>query len=340
MPILIIFATSILILLIIFHPKGIKARIQKSEQNKRRMQIEDALKHLYDCEYKNSMCSLQSISGNLAVSTDHASELISTLQKMKLISAEGGHLKLTNEGRSYALKVVRMHRLWERYLADETSLTETEWHDEAHLLEHTLNEEEINKMAAKIGNPIFDPHGDPIPSPEGKIYSVKGKQLCELNEGDFARIIHLEDEPNAIYSQLVAAGLHPAMQIRVMESSKDRIKIDAEGEECIFSPIVAMNVTVQPIDKSEAIIDSFEPLTALKEGESAIVRGISKACRGQQRRRLLDLGIVPGSLITSLMKSPSGDPTAYLVREATVALRKEHAGLIFIKKIDNERKAI
>jgi DtxR family transcriptional regulator, Mn-dependent transcriptional regulator len=340
MEILIILVTAILILLAIFHPKGIKASIQKSGQNKKRMQIEDALKHLYDCEYGNNLSSLQSISGNLSVSVDQASEIISLLQKMKLISTETGHIKLTNEGKSYALKIVRMHRLWERYLADETSLAETEWHEEAHLLEHTLSEEEVNKMAARIGNPLFDPHGDPIPSTEGKIYSVEGKLLSKMSEGDFARIIHLEDEPNVIYSQLVALGLHPGMQIRIMESSTERIKIDAEGEECILSPLVAMNVTVQPIDKSEAIIDSFEPLTSLKEGESAIVRGISRACRGQQRRRLLDLGIVPGSLITTLMRSPSGDPTAYIVREATVALRKEHAGLIFIKKIDSERKVV
>lgn len=340
MNIMIVLGAAILILILLFHPRGLKNHIANSHKKKKRMMIEDALKFLYDCEYKYTSGSIESLAGNLSVSVNKATEIISSLLKMKLILNDSGVFRLSNEGRSYALKIVRMHRLWERYLADETSTPETDWHNEAHLLEHTLTEEEINQMAARIGNPLLDPHGDPIPSPEGRVYSVEGKNLPEIKEGNFAKIIHLEDEPEAIYSQLAALGLHAGMQIQIIESSKDRIKIDAEGEDCVLSPLVAMNVTVKEIDKSEAITGGFEQLISLEEGESAIVQGISKACRGQQRRRLLDLGIVPGSEITAIMKSPSGDPTAYLVREATVALRKEHAAFIYIKRIDNERKAV
>jgi DtxR family Mn-dependent transcriptional regulator len=60
------------------------------------------------------------------------------------------------------LKIVRVHRLWEKYLAEETGLNEVDWHPEAELKEHEISFEEANKLAVKLNNPLFDPHGDPI----------------------------------------------------------------------------------------------------------------------------------------------------------------------------------
>ena len=87
---------------------------------------------------------------------------------MGLVSTSEENLKLTNNGKSYALRVIRVHRLWEKYLADETSVEELEWHASAEEIEHLLTPEEADELAAQIGNPVFDPHGDPIPTSDGK----------------------------------------------------------------------------------------------------------------------------------------------------------------------------
>ncbi|MEJ5261089.1 MAG: FeoA family protein [Ignavibacterium sp.] len=76
----------------------------------------------------------------------------------------------------------------------------------------------------------------------------------------------------------------------------------------------------------------LKPLSSLKVGEKGIVLGIAKSLRGQQRRRLMDLGIVPGTEIEAELASITGDPVAYRVRGTTIALRKEQADKIYLVK--------
>jgi DtxR family Mn-dependent transcriptional regulator len=226
--------------------------------------------------------------------------------------------------------------LWEKYLADETSVKETDWHTSAEEQEHKISNEEAEKLAARIGNPVFDPHGDPIPTSTGDLPEVKWKLLTELKLYDIAKIVHIEDEPRTIYSQIVAEGLYPGTQLQITDISNERIKFEADGNECILAPVFAANISVVPIEKKEEFQKSFQTLSALSIGEKGKVIGISQACRGQQRRRLMDLGIVPGSVISVELKSLTGDPTAYKIRGATVALRKEQSNNIFIEDVKEE----
>ncbi len=314
-----------------FWPKvGLVARIKRWTHDTERVQIEDALKHLYDCEYTNILCTIHSIAGNLSITSDRAAKLVSILETMGLLTSTGEALQLTSQGRSYALRVIRVHRLWERYLADETSTSELDWHGIAEKMEHAYNQEQTDKLAAQIGNPVYDPHGDPIPSAKGDLPDRKGKLLNELLPGEFANITHVEDEPPAIYSQILAQGLYPGMQIRMLEVSDRRLKFVANGEECVLSPIIAKNITVGIIQLEKQIEGKFRTLSSLKIGEKGIVLGIAKALRGQQRRRLMDLGIAPGTEIEAQLESISRDPVAYKVRGSVVALRKLQAERIFL----------
>ena len=240
---------------------------------------------------------------------------------------------LTNEGRTYALKIIRMHRLWERYLADETGLSEMEWHKEAELREHTTSIAQAEQLAKHMGNPAFDPHGDPIPTEKGEIPPPKGKPLSELKEGELAIITHIEDEPTALYAQLVAEGLNPGMQIHILEKTSSKIRFTTEGEEIVLAPIVAANITSISIPKELEVEIPSDSLTDLNLGESGEVVKISKSCRSMQRRRLMDLGVVPGTIITSELKSASSNPIAYNIRGAMIALRHDQAKLIRIRKI-------
>jgi DtxR family Mn-dependent transcriptional regulator len=310
--------------------KGIIPRRLKHRKTTVRVLIEDSLKHLYNCEYTNVSCTIHSIAGNLNISGNEAANLISRLEAIGLIKSFSDELRLTPEGRSYALRVIRVHRLWERYLADETNVSETEWHSIAEEKEHAISPEQAEVLAAHLGNPVVDPHGDPIPSATGHIPERKGVPLTSLKEGESATIVHIEDEPKEIYAQLVAEGLCHGVQIRVIESTGTRIKFSAESEECVLAPSFASYVTVIPVPKDEERKD-YLTLSKLKPGKEATVIRISNIIRGQQRRRLMDFGIVPGTKISAEFSSLESDPVAYKIRGALVALRKNHTDHIFIK---------
>jgi len=145
-----------------------------------------------------------------------------------------------------------------------------------------------------------------------------------------------------VYAQLVAEGLYPGQTVRLIEVSPQRVRFWANGDprsvaagagEHVLAPIVADNISVAPI-RSEAVAaePAGESLHALKPGEKAAVVRISPRCRGSERRRLMDLGLLPGTIVEAELVSPGGDPTAYRVRGAVVALRKEQAQFIHIAR--------
>jgi len=316
---------------ILFLPeKGLVSRLRKRKTISKKVHVEDALKHLYNCEYNNISCTLNSVAGKLSISEDDAAELITKLEEMGLLNSYHETLQLSSEGRSYALRIIRVHRLWEKYLADETGIDEREWHHSAEEFEHKLTPSDADALAAQIGNPVFDPHGDPIPSTTGDIPTKSGMPLTDLKYGEFASIIHIEDEPDAIYQQLIAEGLYPGMQVRMMEANKERIRFTANGEECVLAPLFAKNITVEQIKFEKPVEGKFKNLSSLKIGEKGIVLGISKALRGQQRRRLMDLGVVPGTEVVAEIKGAFGDPTAYRIKGASIALRKKLADWIYL----------
>ncbi|MCB9316784.1 MAG: metal-dependent transcriptional regulator [Lewinellaceae bacterium] len=317
----------------VFWPQnGLFALIDRLRMNSRRVLLEDALKYLFDCEYKNIDCGLHSIAGNLHISADQATRLLDRLRAMGLITMKDQFFQLTDSGKSYALRVIRVHRIWERYLADETGIDQMEWHGAADRKEHRMSAEAADALAAQIGNPVFDPHGDPIPSAQGELPEHKGQPFSSLEEGAIARIVHIEDEPHTIYEQLVALGLYPGMQVYVLDVANGKITFAADGEECVLTALFASSITVELLPDQEPLSTKATLLSSLQVGESAEIVGISPNCRGQQRRRLMDLGIVPGTPVTAELRSASGDPTGYRIMGATIGIRKSQADFIFIEK--------
>jgi DtxR family Mn-dependent transcriptional regulator len=193
-----------------------------------------------------------------------------------------------------------------------------------------MTTEAADRLAAQIGNPVFDPHGDPIPTHTGELPAYSGLSLANLKEGDQARILHMEDEPGYIYEQLVALGLYPGQLIYVIHVADDKITFAAEGEECVLTPLFASGITVEKLAEPALLHGKGRLLTSLEPGESATVIAISPHCRGQQRRRLMDLGILPGTKVDAVLKSASGDPKGYRILGATIGIRKSQSDLIYI----------
>ncbi len=326
---LMLFLVLLITILVIFKNPLIRYW-HKINASKTRVLVEDALKHLYDYEYKGMSATLGSLAGTLSISTKKAGKVIEKLIEMGLLTYKGEKIELTPEGRIYALKIVRIHRLWERYLAEETSVPTTQWHQEAEIREHELSDEEVEELAARLGHPLVDPHGDPIPTASGEMPEKIGLSLTDLEEGEYCKVIHVEDEPQEVYEQISAYNILPGIQIRIIKKDAKRIIFDAEGQEVMLALRFAKNINVIRLSPEQIVKEKFKTLSELDLEEEAEIIGISKSLIGQQRRRLLDFGFVPGSKIKAILRSAGGDPTAYLIRDTTVALRKNIAAKVFI----------
>lgn len=300
-----------------------------------RILVEDALKHIYKCQQEKHHATGQSVAGALQISHDEAAGLITTMAAHNLAEITDGKLCVTPAGNEYALQIIRAHRLWERYLADKTGFDQREWHERADRHEHALSPAEADALSARLGHPTHDPHGDPIPTAEGELKPHDGQPLPTIAVNQSARIVHLEDEPATVYDQLIAEGLYPGMEITLTENSPRRIRFVANGETHTLAPIIAANVSVTPIAKKQLKESGpAQRLSTLKPGQKGQVVNISPACRGPERRRFMDLGILPGTVITAEMRSPGGDPTAYNVRGSLIALRREQADFITISQLE------
>lgn len=326
---------------LLFWPRrGLLARLVRTSRMTERVLLEDALKHVYTCESIGRVCTLESLAGQLEVSTGRAADLLSKLVELGLVrSAEAGP-KLTDGGRDSALRLVRTHRLWERYLADRTGVPAGEWHAEAERMEHTLSEAETDALAARLGHPAWDPHGDPIPTPAGALPDVDRLTLAGAAPGRTVEIVHLEDEPREIYDALLEDGLVLGARLDVVERSPSGVRVRARGREWSISGVVARNVTVRLLPEGESADEPAETLLDLGPGDVGRVIDISPACQGQQRRRLLDLGVVRGTEIEAELASASGDPVAYRIRGALIALRREQAEWVRIERVEKPREAV
>lgn len=334
-----LFAAALLLVAVLFWPThGLVLRLVRRIRTGERESLEDALKHIYKTERRGAAPSLESVAGSLGVPLAKAARIVEALGDRGLV-APSGALTLTEEGRSYALQVIRTHRLWERYLADRTGTAPSDWHDRAEMREHQISPAEADVIAASLGHPRYDPHGDPIPTASGEIPEPAGTPLPYLAEGDSATVIHVEDEPRALFHRLAAAGFSPGLRLRVSETGSGRMRIEYEGRSLVLDLATAGNVTVvtdeEPVERVDADPGS-RTLEDLGAGEGAEVIGLSPACQGIQRRRLLDLGVVPGTHVRAELVAPGGDPTAYDIRGALIALRREQQRWVRIRPLPNQ----
>ena len=146
------------------------------------------------------------------------------------------------------------------------------------------------------------------------------------------RIVHLEDEPAAMFKQLDTAGLFPGMIIDRLEKTSEDFEIWVGGTQIPLTNRMAKNVSVIPLATPQSTQADTIPLKDLVPGESAEVVSLSPRCRGLERRRLMDLGVLKGTVITAEFCSPSRDPVAYRIRGALIALRQEQTALINMRR--------
>ncbi|MCP5094670.1 MAG: hypothetical protein GY943_03870, partial [Chloroflexi bacterium] len=268
--------------ILLWPQKGLLARWQRTRHFTERILQEDALKHIHKWEMEGKLATIESIAGTLHIGRNETAVLLTTMQFDGLLEMDKDRIHLTLAGRDTALHIIRAHRLWERHLAEETGYDQTEWHGFAERQEHALSPDELDKLASRLGHPTHDPHGDPIPTAHGNIEGHGGQLLTQLPLDTPAQIVHLEDEPDIVYAQLVAEGLHLGMPVRVIERSSDRIRFWANGDEHKLAPMIANNISVRPLPTTTTPIEHkiVDALSGLSVGETAVVSHIAPTCRG------------------------------------------------------------
>lgn len=307
---------------------GLLARWRRAARPSDRVTVEDALKHIHARELRGTLATPESLAGKLRIRVKAALDLISRMEQGELIQSTGPGLRLSTAGRKAAIRVIRAHRLLERYLVDELRMPLETIHTTADRREHSLSDQEIADLDARLGYPQRDPHGDPIPSSDGALESLEATALTDWSIGRPARIVHLEDEPPEALNQIIAAGFAPGMQVEVRSVSRDKLVIWDGEQDRILAPVVASNVFVKALPHP---IRPPVKLSSLQPGESA--RVIALRCAGFNRRRLLDLGLTPGTLVECAYPGPLGEPMAYTVRGALIALRREQGDEIEIEPL-------
>jgi len=321
------------IALLVWPQHGWLDRRRRLRRQNMRILTEDALKSLVKAEIDGREASVTVLGGILQVGQDTIAVVLKEMEMNGLVFWTEDRPELTPEGREYGLHMLRAHRLLERQLADKTGYSETDWHTLADHQEHGLSKEQVEELSSTLGNPTYDPHGDPIPTSDGTVEPHGGKPITRFDAGDHLSIVHIEDEPEAVYAQLVAEGLRPGMEVHLLDKKPERISFWSEGEEHILAPLLANNISVIPIPEEEASQPyEAERLSDLKPGESARVIRIAQAIRGPARRRLLDLGLTPGTLVEAELEAMGGDPVGYRIRGATIALREKQAKRVQITR--------
>src|SRR5919112_6348200 len=181
--------------------------------------VEDYAKAIYALETRaQGAVSNNALADRLGVSPASASSMVKKLAGLGLVRHEPYRgVKLTPEGLKVALEVIRHHRLLERYLAEELGVPWDRVHDEAEVLEHVLSEELEALIAAKLGHPTRDPHGDPIPTADLVIDEQPTQSLAALEPGATGVLVRISDSDPEILRYLADRGIGPGDAFAVVD---------------------------------------------------------------------------------------------------------------------------
>ncbi|MSR06173.1 MAG: metal-dependent transcriptional regulator [Gemmatimonadetes bacterium] len=179
--------------------------------------IEDYLKTIYQIESAGTPAQTSTIADALNLAPPSVSGMLKRLAENGLIEHEPYRgVTLTPRGRRAALKVVRRHRILESYLMSKLGYDWDTVHDEAERMEHTASDQLVERMAMALGNPRYDPHGAPIPSPGGEVESPDLVSLDNVPLGEIAELRMVSDTEPERLRFLASLGLKPGARFEVL----------------------------------------------------------------------------------------------------------------------------
>ncbi len=214
--------------------------------------VEDLLKAVYTLQREDDPVSTTMLAKSLDISAPSVTDMIKRLSESKshppLLEHRPYHgVRLTELGEKIALEVIRHHRLLELYLSQKLGYSWDEVHSEAERLEHVISEQLEARIAAALGNPSLDPHGDPIPALDGTLPINSRQSLAELPVGTQGTTSRITDQASEVLRYLSGLGLIPGAPVTVIARSPigDTVTLSVAGAEHTISETVARSVQIE-----------------------------------------------------------------------------------------------
>ncbi|WP_206452042.1 metal-dependent transcriptional regulator [Micrococcus sp. KRD012] len=192
---------------------------------------QDYLKAIWSAtEWGDAPLSTKSLAARMGTTAPNVTETVKRLAAQGLVEYQPYKpVTLTGKGREHAIAMVRRHRLLESFLAATLGYSWDEVHAEAERLEHAASDELIERIDQMLGRPTRDPHGDPIPTPEGQRAQPAHAVRLDVAEPGFYRVLRISDADPQRLVRFQQAGLVPGTVVEVTEAGHSRLRVVAVG---------------------------------------------------------------------------------------------------------------
>ena len=210
---------------------------------------ENYIKSIYHLQQETGMVNTNSLAAEMQTRAASVTDMLKKLKNKKLLQYERYKgFRLNETGKKAALDVVRKHRLWEYFLAEKLKFDWDKVHSIAEHLEHISSEELIQRLDNFLGNPSFDPHGDPIPDRHGKIPVINQQSLSDIPLKKTVTVSSVSNQTAQMLEMLKHYDIALGTQLTVLKKFEFdgslEIKVLKQAA-CIISEQVAKNVFAQ-----------------------------------------------------------------------------------------------
>ena len=213
--------------------------------------VEDYAKAIYSLTgWGPETASTNDLADRLGVKAGSVSAMIKKLDEAGLVERVPYHgVRLTAEGTRVALGVLRRHRLLELFLAEVLDVPWERVHDEAEVLEHALSEDLTELISVKLGDPAFDPHGDPIPDRDLSVDETATETLAALAPGDRAQFVRVSDSNSEMLAYLSECGISVGDKLEMVDRQPfdGPVSILIDGDTHVLGLTLAQAMRVIPL---------------------------------------------------------------------------------------------
>jgi DtxR family Mn-dependent transcriptional regulator len=272
-----------------------------------------------------------SLAEDLSVTPPAVTDMLHHLESQGLINYKPNKgITLTGLGTEKALKVIRRHRLWERFLTDVMGLKWDKVHEEACRLEHVTSPEVEKGLTDILGHVDTCPHGHAIPDEDGNVRAEQILELSKLGLNRKAYMVAVAKEDPRLLKKLEKLGLRPGTLLTIMKKNKGgSLEAEVNGERVSLSSEMADVILAKPAAAAELSGIEEMPLSRLEAGQSGVVKSYDGK-RGMLGR-CLSLGFTPGSPVKMVENYRRG-PVLVKVCDTEVALGREVAEKISVTR--------
>jgi len=299
-------------------------------------------------EAEDAPVPLSQLADALSISPISVNDMCRKLQDQGLVIYKPykGAL-LTEKGQRHAYYIVRRHRLWEVFLVEKLGFDYDEAHEAACRLEHSTPDRIADRLDAFLSYPTVNPQGEPIPRPEGVLPTCITVPISDLAAGQQGHILRCQVSERVLVA-LDAQGVRPGAKVHLLVASEESVLLQVDGALVSLARSLADAILVEPTVKGASAectlqaISQPEPaaeapasvprqvtLDTLKVGQRGIVVHIEG--QGPARRRMLDMGLVPGTEVKVVRVAPFGDPIEFQVKGYSLSLRKTEARNVIVE---------